>query len=424
MQILTNIRAGTTRLRQDLGHIRGTNLWFFIIYGLLFDMAGNLWRPFALPFLNRIGGTELHITLLNSLPGLVAAVVLLPGAWLFRRFSDQKKATAAFILISRALILVLASIPMMPAGLRPMLFVVMIGLMNCPDALSQTSLQSFLAVVFKGNTRGQAIALRTKFGQAIVPVVSILTGVAITFIPRTEEQRMLLYQLFFIFAFLVGVAEVMVFRKLKEDHPVPAAPVAEEAEPPGKRKVFSGIVKDKTFRAFFIPAIFFMFSWQAGWPLFGFLQVRILQATELWFAIFALASGVSAFISGSFWQKWLHKYGNTRIFIIAGILLAINTGLAPFVPNVQMMAVLSFFTGFSAIGINTALLNGMLNATPEANRMMYVAFYNTMVNISLFVAPFFAHLLFTFWGNTVALLIVTAMRFIATGFVWLAHKRG
>jgi len=350
----------------------------------------------------------------------VAAIVLLPGALLFRKFANQKKATAAFILLSRALILVLALIPMLPPHVRPMLFVVMLGLMNCPDALSQTSLQSFLGSVFNGNMRGQAIAARTKFGQAIIPVVSIITGLVITFVPRTEEQRMMLYQGFFIIAFLVGVWEVRMFMKLK----VEDRPYAENvAAPPRKREIFRTIIRDKRFRLFFFPAIFFVFTWQAGWSLFNFHQVTILQATELWFAIFALASGVSAFISGSFWQKWLRKYGNNTIFVISGLLLAANTIMTPFVPNVQIMAVISLFTGFSAIGINTALLNGVLEATPDENRMVYLAFYNTIVNVSLFIAPFFALLLFTLWGNAVALFIISGFRIVSTGVVWWVHRK-
>ncbi|MCL2500280.1 MAG: MFS transporter [Defluviitaleaceae bacterium] len=412
-----NVREGLFNMRRDVSRMRGTNIWFFIMYGLLFDTASSLWRPFALPFLNRLGGTEFHITLLNSLPGAVAAIVLLPGAWLFRRFANQKKATALFILVSRALILALALIPALPAFIRPMLFVVMLGLMNCPDALSQTSLQSLLGNIFNGNTRGQAIALRTKFGQAIIPVVSIITGLVITFVPRTEEQRMLLYQIFFVIAFCVGVLEVMMFNRIKTEdtHSVPV--------PAGQKGLFRIIRTDKRFRAFFIPAIFFVFTWQAGWPLFAIHQVRTLQSTELWFAIYALASGVSAFLSGGFWQKWLRKYGNSMIFVVSGFLLAANTALAPFVGSVYMMAVLSIFTGISAIGINTALLNGVLEATPDDNRMMYLAFYNTVVNISLFIAPFFAHTLYSWRGNANALFIVSALRAFSTGVIWWVHRK-
>jgi hypothetical protein len=86
--------------------------------------------------------------LLSALPGAVAALVLLPGAAIFRKFTNKKRATAAFILISRAVLLLIALVPTLPPEIRPLLFVIFVAIMNCPDALSQTSLQSFLGTVF------------------------------------------------------------------------------------------------------------------------------------------------------------------------------------------------------------------------------------------------------------------------------------
>ena len=420
------IKGGATFAGRELGQLRGTNVWVFIMYGLLFDVVNNLWRPFSAVFLQRLGGGEFEIALLNALPGAVAAIVLLPGAMLFRRFSDRKRATAAFILISRALLLGIALVPMLPAGIRPLLFVVLLAVMNCPDALSQTSLQSFLGTIFAGNTRGQAIALRNKFGQALIPVVTITTGLLITFLPRTDQQRMILYQIFFVVAFLFGVWEVLMFRRLKVAT-YGAAPDVDS--PPANQKPASDwallptIIKDRRFLAFFIPIVIFMFTWQAGWPLVAIHQVITIQATELWFAIFGLASGIGAFASGGLWQRMLRKYGNNTVLICSTILLSVNMFLFPITPNVQFMALLSLFTGISTIGINAALLNGVLEATPDENRMVYLAFYNTVVNISLFVAPFFAHTLLGWVGNINAMFIVGFMRIAATILVWVAIKK-
>ena len=87
------------------------------------------------------------------------------------------------------------------------------------------------------------------------------------------------------------------------------------------------------------------------------------------------------------------------------------------------MAFVSLFFGFSAVGINTALLNGVLEATPDENRLMYLAFYNTAMNISLFIAPFFAMALFTGFGSlSTAIFVVGGLRIIAVLFIWLNHK--
>lgn len=413
-------RAGFAGLRQEIAEMRGTNVWTFVMYGLLFDMVNNLWRPFSVKFLERLGGTEFEISLLSALPGLVAALVLLPGAIIFRKFTNKKRATAVFILISRAALLAIAFVPVFPQELQPILFVVLVAIMNFPDSLSQTSLQSLLGDVFGGATRGQAIAVRTKFGQAIIPVVTISAGFAITFIPQTDAQRIFLYQMFFVMAFLLGLVEVWIFNQLKVPGYVGQGTDSESAI--NHLATIKGIFSDKRFRGFFVPAIVFAFTWQAGWPLANIHQAITLGATELWFAIFALVSGLSAFASGVFWQRLLRKRGNNVTFIVAAALLAANMFIFPLVPNVQIMTVVSSIAGFSAIGINTALLNGVLEATPDENRLMYLAFYNTAMNISLFLAPFFAVMLLTLVGNSNAMFIVGGMRAAATVFIWVAYR--
>jgi len=407
------VTAGLLSLVQEIRQIRGTNVWIFIMYGLLFDMVNNLWRPFAAVFLTRLGGTEFEIAMLSSLPGLVAAAVLLPGAILFRRFTNQKRATATFILISRAVLLFIAFIPALPPAVRPLLFVILVAIMNCPDSLSQTSLQNFLGTVFSGQMRGQAIAMRTKFGQAIIPVVTISTGLAITFLPNLgqnpDELRMVLYQIFFVGAFLLGIVEVIVFNRLQVPEYMQNQENTTEPRLSGLA-ITKEILKNKKFRRFVIPTICFAFTWQAGWPLNSIYQIMTLQATEMWFAIFALTSGIAAFTSGTFWQKILHKHGNSRVFIIAASLITINMFIFPIIPNVQVMAVFSAFTGMSAVGMNMALLNGLLDAAPDENRMTYLAFFNTIMNLSLFTAPFLAHTMLSIFGLTTAMFLVGFLR--------------
>jgi len=429
-EIPAYIKGGVVSAGKDISRMRGTNVWIFILYGLLLDTVNNLWRPFSAKFLVRLGGGELEITLLSALPGLVAAIVLLPGAMLFRRFTNRQRATAAFILISRGLLLGIALIPMLPPAIRPVLFVVLVAIMNCPEALSQTSMQSFLGTVFGGTTRGQAIALRTKFGQAIIPVVTIITGLIITYLPRTDEQRMVLYQIFFVAAFLVGVLEVRMFNRLKVAVPeaIPDAPASDSSnaspeKPSSNFALIPKIIKDRRFLAFFIPAIIFTFTWQAGGPLFAIHQVITIQATEMWLAVFTLASCTAAFASGGLWQRWLRSRGNNAVFVISAILLSANLIFLPLITNVQLMALFSIFTGFSTIGITAAVLNGVLEASPDENRMMYVAFYNMATSISLFLAPFFANALFSWIGGTYTMITVGVLRGCAAVLIWAVHRR-
>jgi MFS family permease len=260
--------------------------------------------------------------------------------------------------------------------------------------------------------------MRNKFGAAMVPFITIITGLAITFIPSSEEQRIVLYQIFFCAAFVIGLFEITVFKRFK------IAPVETGDEAPALNfSVVGEIIKNKQFRSFFLPVLGFVFFWQAGWPLYSIFQVSYIRASEFWFAVFALITGLSAFLSAGFWQKFIRKRGNTRTMIFAASFLVVNTLVFSFAPNVYFVALLSPIGGFATIGINTALLNGVLEVTPAENRLPYLAFYNTTLNISLFIAPFFAHTLLTNLGLHPAFLIVAACRALGAVGIAVAMKR-
>jgi MFS family permease len=299
--------------------------------------------------------------------------------------------------------------------MRPLLFVVLVALMNIPDALGQTSLQSFLGAVFDGRRRAVAIALRNKFGNAAVPVVTIITGLAITYIPRSDSQRMLLYQAFFIAAFAFGLVEVSVFRRFK------TAPDAIAPHHAGRSRAH--ILRDKRFIAFLWPLLFFTFCWQAAWPICALYQVGNLRANEFWFALFGVASGAGAFFSAGVWQKLTRKRGNTFTLAVSAAGLGMNIVLFPLCPNVVAMTFTCAFGGAVSVGFNIASLNGVLAATPDDHRLSYMAFYNTAVNLSLFAAPLASHLLLQFMDIRALFFLLAGLRFVSAGVMYVVHSK-
>lgn len=400
------------------------NIIVFIAYGLLFDTVINVWKPFAIKFLQLIEGGEFLVSLFYSLPGIIAAVSLLPGSIFIARLKKKKRFTSILFFISRSILLITAFVPLLPPGIRPLVFVLLISVMNFPDAVSQTSLQSFLGEVFDGRVRSQAISMRNKFGNVVVPMVTLLTGFIISYLPGSPAQRLLFYQAFFVVAFLVGMIEISMFQRFKEKDDAPDEIGAEAAEPRRAdlatvKKVFA----DKKFTRFLSTTMVFTFFWQAGWPLCGIYQIKNLGASEIWLAIFTVASSIGAFSSAGFWTRTISRKGNAKALFLAAALIAGNLFLFPFAPNLIVMALVSFYSGFAVLGINTCLLNGLLDATADDNRVVYLGVYNTCANISLFISPFAAHVLNGMFGIRIALVLLAVGRFLGS-FLILLIKRG
>lgn len=390
------------------------NILIFIVYGLLYDTVINIYKPFAVKFLERLGGDEFHISLYNSLPGLVAALALVPGIFFISRFKRKKNVTTVFFFISRLFFAVIAFVPLLPEQLRPIAFVLLISFMNFPEALSQTSLQGFLGSVFDGEVRAQAISLRNQYGNFIIPVVTIVTGLIITVFPKDDTQRILFYRAFFAASFIIGLLEIKTFRKFQESS---AGGAAIRLEAIGK------VLRNAEFLRFSIPTLVATFTWHMGWSLGGIFPIQYLGANEMWLAVMGLAAGAGSFFSAARWNRLIHKKGNQVALALSIVIASLSMfGMVVF-PNLWLYIPIWVANGIGTIGINIGVLNGLLSVTPDEDRLLYLGVYNTGVNLSLFIAPLVSLLLIRGIDIVATIYLVGSLRVAAGLIMYLYSKK-
>ena len=402
---------------------QNANIVPFIIYGLLYDAVLNLYKPFATKYLERLGGTNLHITLYNSLPGAVAVVVLLPCLFILSRFKKKKKVTAAFILLGRLLILAMAFIPMFEPELRPVIFVGIIALLNFPEAVSQSSMQSILGSMFSGQHRALALSTRNQFGNFFIMLVTLISGLILSFIPKTEGQRMLCYQIFFVLAFLVGIAEILNFLKMDEKNNSEYVHIEQASAKPSD---LAGIFKDKKFMLFAGCSILFYISYHGGWAISSIYTIKVLGANEIWMAVTAVVSGLVSFFSAKWWNHYISRKSNERALALACYIMGINTLLIAISPNLYFLLIQSAVNGFGVIGLNVALLNGLIMNTPDKNRLLYIGTYNTFVNLSLGISPILVQIFMDATSVRASLFLVGFLRLAAASllfYVFVTKRR-
>ena len=393
------------------------NILIFVKYGLLFDLMFNLYRPFSVKFLTRLGGNEFHISLFNSIPGVVAVFALIPGALFISRFRDKKIITAILFGISRLFLLFFLFTPFLPSNLQPLLFICLIGIMNLPDSISQSSLQSYLGDIFDGRSRGIAISARSKFGTIVVLFVTFSTGLILGFVPRNYSQIIFLYQIFFALAFTVGIFEIITFLKFKPAKKIKTNEISNEKK--SSFTSFKSIIKNKNFVKYLFCIILFHITWHAGWPLGSIIQIIELGANEVWLSLFAVINGFFAFFSVSFWNKLQSKKGNNFTLTVAAFMVAFNAIVIAIAPNNFFMIFTFVIGGAAGIGATMSILNGLLELTPNDGRIFYFGIFNTLVNISLAASPFIAHYLITLTNARTAFMFVGVGRFITAGVMFL-----
>lgn len=364
------------------------NLRYYILNGIFFTLVTNLYKPFASKFLDRIGGTEFHFSLYNSLPGLVAVFAIIPGVIMISKAVNKKKMIANFTIMSRVFILSFALVPLIPNRYQPIVFVLLAGLMNFPEAVFNTAMQSFSGDIFSGAERTTAITSKNKYSQFISFIILIILGQLVKFFGTNSEKAIFVYQCFFIVAFIMCLFEIAAFYRIKENS-------TEESSNEGIniKKTLLELKKNTEYLKFLTCSLLFHFGWQFGWPLFSIYQIKYLHADEVWITVLGVTSGVMMFFSFNTWRKIINKRGNHFAIALATMGMAATPVLYALSRNLYVLTLSGVVMGFFTSGTITVILNSLLEVSPQKNRIIYIAVHSTLTSITLFFAPLIGSLI-------------------------------
>lgn len=391
------------------------NVKYYVLNGVIFTIVTNLYKPFAQKFIFRLDGSEFHVSLFNALPGMVALFAIIPGIVFMSRAVSKKKITGIFFFLSRLFILSFALVPFLPEQYRPLAFVLLAGFMNFPESVSTTALQNFAAEAFSEKDRAFAIAAKNKYSALISFISLLILGQIIERLGATDSRAIIVYQLFFVAAFLLGIYEIAALMKIRENHEV-------EAEKIDVRSSLAEIFRHKGFMKFLTCSLLFHFGWQMGWPLFSIYQIKYLGATEAWITISNVSSGIAMFMSYGFWERLINKKGNCYAIALATTGMAATPIMFAWSPNLYVLTMAGIIMGFFTSGTTTTILSSLLEAAPEKNRLMYVAVHATMTNVTLSVAPLFGDFMLKHSNIYIALYIVALARFIGSSAFFLRER--
>ncbi|MGI6668888.1 MAG: hypothetical protein ACOX4M_05570 [Acetivibrionales bacterium] len=120
---------------------------FLIMEGIVYTTAFNLYNPFIQMFSKRMGGGNIHTALLNALPPLAAAFTLIPCGILIERINRKKETILVLLGALSFFFAAVSFVPAIPGSTKLIVYVALIGLMNCPVALYIATWQSFFAEI-------------------------------------------------------------------------------------------------------------------------------------------------------------------------------------------------------------------------------------------------------------------------------------
>ncbi|WP_407879505.1 MFS transporter [Owariibacterium komagatae] len=377
--------------------------------GVSSTTQNNIWKPFNAKFLQRLGGSDLMVFLLTALPGLVAVLTLIPSSLFLARSRSKKRVMKALFYTNRGLLLVIAVIPFLPESIRPLIFVLLVGFINFPDGASQNAMQGYVGELFEERERVEALSLRIKFSTFFTPFVTMLTGALLAHFENSGNEILRVYQIIFVVAFLLGMVEISVFSRFR-DREMPADQ-NKEGGAEFCADTIKQIFKNRKFVKYIILLFVFNFFWQSGGPLSSLYMLNVLHANELWIAFFSIISGIVALFTAPFWNKLIFRIGNNRSLILLSLVMVFNLGLYLLAKDCYAMCAIQLVNGLALMGSGVVIINGVYEVAPRDNNgLVYIGVYNTLYNISMFVAPFFSYWILSHWNLTTAIVIVSLGR--------------
>lgn len=382
------------------------NLRIFIIFGILFELMNVFYNPYAMKFLERIGGNEFHISLVNSTKGIIMIFTALPAAFIINKIVDKQKATANNVLFMAIIVLSMFFIPLLPSTYQVGAFIFILTILMIPISFFNISYQNITGEIFP-KRRARVISKRSIFTIIFTTVVTLSSGIVFRYLAQDNDDYILIYRIFYLLAFLFGVFAFITFKKI---YYVPT----KNHEPLAFKGSFKKVFKNKRYLKFVISSTIFHFGWQMGWPLFSIYTIKTLGADEFWISIISVGSAIVMLFAHRMWPRLIEKYGNEKIAFICTLGMAMTPIFYALSKSLLVLAIFSTSTGLFTAGTITVLFSDMLDVIPEKNRAIYVGYYTILTNITLAISPLVGHYFYEAKGIIYALIITSMFRLIGS----------
>jgi MFS family permease len=191
------------------------------------------------------------------------------------------------------------------------------------------------------------------------------------------------YQLVFAASGLFGLIGLLYFRKIvlppqSRGGPAPRRGLAELFWPRGA---------GREFLEFQVLTAILRVGLHLPIGLFSIWWVNDLQATDTWIGIRSTVAN-GALVVGYFGWGWISaRIGHRWTLGISSGGMALYPALTALGPTVEWKLPAAFFWGVFVAGVDFALVEGLLRASPVERRAEFVAVHHFQANVVAFIAP-------------------------------------
>ncbi|NLS78028.1 MAG: MFS transporter [Chloroflexi bacterium] len=387
-------------------HLYGDIAWFGVTNAIL----GTFTSAFAI----RLGASDTLVGLLSSLPALINIFWQVPSGRVVQRSGQIRRVTFWSLLAQRLAYLLIAIMPFFLLRYRAEAVVGLITLASLPGALGGVAFTTLMAKAVSPEKRAGVVSIRNMLLSLTGMLSVLLAGKLLDTIPVPYN-----YQLFFGVAFLTSMFSLYNVSKV---HPLPeleapkpaatptSAPVARVPLRTRLRDTWQTIRSQREFYNFAVGN--FLYGWAMYFPmaLYGLYRVRDLQASNSWLGLISTVGSATQIVMFLLWGRIMKRRGNRWVFLVSAFGLAGFPFLTGLFTRIEPLVWVSVWSGIFNASWSISNFDCLISSIPSNRVPTFMAIYNTLLNVTAFIAPLLGTAVAGWIGARYALMLAGGMR--------------
>jgi MFS family permease len=357
---------------------RRLNLTSFFFNGLFAAASDKILLTYITVYLLALGASAQQVGLLSSFSNFAAALLLLPAAMLVERTGERKKTALMAGAGSRAVVLLLALLPMFIPISKSLIWI-LLGMALLREVMNNIGYPGWMALtgdVVPLEGRGRYFGTR----NFIMGVAGIITALAVGE-AITRIGAPLGYQVAFILAVVLGLISLFFFGRIKDFTKEEGSLTVARSN---LRQIFSSLRGQKPFILFCVFTAVWNFSINVAAPFFNVYMVDNMQMTAAMIGLVTVVNAVANLLIQRQVGRLSDKWGNRGVMIFFMLLIP----LVPVVWGIWVGAywqaiLVEAFSGMLWGSFDLLNFNTLLQKTPQEQRARFSAFYQIVVTLSL-----------------------------------------
>ena len=402
--------------RLDLNQVDHRNAWYLVVEIFWASMLAAA-ATFNAAFAIRLGASNSEISLLSSVPALMAVLVSIPAGRFLRRRPHRRPWLLWSLWVHRFGYVLVALVPWLPGEWFPpgFLLVLIVVIVSIPAHFFNVGFIPMLSEVIPEDMRASVVSARNIFYNIVLSVSGLLYGFWLDRVVFPIN-----YQALYLFGFACSMLSMFYLTKidLPDSPPTPADPPAYKTFTARWEMAVGSLRRYPGFLRITVNTLLHGLGVWLAVPLYVLYFVREMGATEGWIGINSTVASLTTIVGYTLWRWIIARRGEPDILRITIVCVGLYPLAVGLLDSLPLILLATGVNGLLVPGVGLSHFNILLKVIPEQDRPGYTAIYITIANIGAFICPLLGVALAEVYGLAPTLVVCGLLSIIGSTSFW------